>query len=157
MRETSAQRLLLHTYTEREELHVPREPWMDVALCASAPDPDVFFRDDGDSVKQARDVCVMCPVSAACLRYAFDHQESHGMWGGLTAKQRRNIGEPSVWDAREREARRRTRRVLRVCAGGCGRITRGAKTHMEDAPGTVCRYKCGMCYGCYKRHQTAAA
>jgi WhiB family redox-sensing transcriptional regulator len=66
--------------------------WRDYAACRDV-DPDLFFPlgTAGASlaqVEQAKRVCRMCPVSAACLRWALDHGDD-GVWGGTTAEERR--------------------------------------------------------------------
>jgi WhiB family redox-sensing transcriptional regulator len=35
--------------------------------------------------------CRSCPVRAACLAYAIEHGQRHGIWGGLTVIQRRRV------------------------------------------------------------------
>jgi WhiB family transcriptional regulator, redox-sensing transcriptional regulator len=37
----------------------------------------------------AKSVCRGCPVQAACLAYALQHREPHGVWGGLDEAERR--------------------------------------------------------------------
>ena len=65
--------------------------WMDAALCAQT-DPDAFVPDDGShGYKDARKVCVKCPVIADCLQWALDTREPDGMYGGLSPKQRRKL------------------------------------------------------------------
>lgn len=38
---------------------------------------------------RAKEICSECPVQADCLDYAFQIREQHGIWGGLTEKERR--------------------------------------------------------------------
>lgn len=38
--------------------------------------------------------------------------------------------------------------TIRACAGSCGRMTRPTELSEEDAPGTVCRVRRGMCSPC---------
>lgn len=48
---------------------------------------------DAESLADARravDICETCPVQAACLAYALDH-EKFGIWGGLNANERRRL------------------------------------------------------------------
>lgn len=66
-------------------------PWMDFAACGNAIDPEIFFQDhERDLVRlaQAKAVCATCPVRAECLQYALDEEIWHGMWGGLTERER---------------------------------------------------------------------
>lgn len=58
-------------------------------------DPDAWFPDD-DTPKAAhynavKKMCAACPVQAMCLEYAITNQEQHGVWGGLTARDRINL------------------------------------------------------------------
>ncbi len=64
--------------------------WQDHAACIGEP-PDWFFPPHGDSaghVNNARAVCARCPVRLACLDYALDSHEHHGVWGGMTPRER---------------------------------------------------------------------
>lgn len=63
-------------------------PWMEQALCAQS-DPDAWFPEKGESVSVPRRVCQDCPVRVECLAYAVKNNERDGIWGGLTAYQRR--------------------------------------------------------------------
>lgn len=71
------------------------------APCAET-DPDAFFTDeprDGtlsyrpvySLENQAKKVCSDCPYRLACLKYALDHPEILGIWGGTTEKERTAI------------------------------------------------------------------
>ncbi|ORJ55576.1 hypothetical protein B5M45_24780 [Mycobacterium simiae] len=64
------------------------ERWQDRALCATA-DPDVFFPDDKSSASDAKSLCLRCGVRDECLEYALEHDERFGIWGGLSARERR--------------------------------------------------------------------
>lgn len=64
--------------------------WQDRGLCAQA-DPDAWFPDKGESARPAKAVCRGCPVRTECLTYALEHGERHGIWGGLTERQRRRL------------------------------------------------------------------
>ena len=41
-------------------------------------------RGGGGHVAEAKAVCAICPVAAACLQYAIDNDERTGIWGGLS-------------------------------------------------------------------------
>lgn len=56
---------------------------------------DIFFAADHDRgarrlehEKQAKQVCLSCPVRQRCLRHALNHPESHGIWGATTPRER---------------------------------------------------------------------
>lgn len=66
--------------------------WMDEGLCSQA-DPDLFHPEDGNAAQaaKAKSVCRRCPVRDRCLAYAVDNNEEHGIWGGLSPKERRRL------------------------------------------------------------------
>ena len=78
------------------------EPWTQEALCAET-DPEIFFPSKGDkeAVVLARTVCAECPVAAQCLDYALRMNETHGVWGGLSPKQRAQLRNGRKKPARE--------------------------------------------------------
>jgi len=61
--------------------------WRAQALCRRV-DPEWFFPPRGGSLREARQVCGRCPVRAECLRYALDYSIRHGLWGGLSERER---------------------------------------------------------------------
>lgn len=60
------------------------------ALCAEVA-TDLFFPEGNASSVAAKRICGDCPVRIRCLRYALDHDEQHGVWGGLSAHERRQL------------------------------------------------------------------
>jgi len=66
--------------------------WRDEALCAQT-DPELFFPEQGESVAAAKRVCAGCEVRAECLQYALDNRERFGVWGGLSERERRELGQ----------------------------------------------------------------
>lgn len=87
--------------------------WRDKAACHGA-DSDVFFPERGESADPARQVCARCPVRQPCLVYALDEGIAHGIWGGLTERERRVLRVP-----RQRASRReRDRAVMAAEAAG---------------------------------------
>lgn len=64
--------------------------WTEDAVCAQS-DPDAFFPERGGSTKAAKLMCKGCPVTTQCLDYALDNEERHGVWGGLSERERRKI------------------------------------------------------------------
>lgn len=72
---------------------LPDEPWMMDALCTEIGG-DIFYSppdDGGLSVRQAKRVCRLCKVQEDCLRYALEHEEVHGVWGGKSPRERHRI------------------------------------------------------------------
>lgn len=66
--------------------------WMQDAACRSA-DPELFFPGQGNGTADgARAVCATCPVVTACLDFAAVNGISEGVFGGLTAAQRKRRG-----------------------------------------------------------------
>ena len=63
-------------------------PWQDSAACIGA-DTAIFFPESGDPVGPAKALCRACPVREQCLTDALERGEVHGVWGGLSAKERR--------------------------------------------------------------------
>lgn len=39
---------------------------------------------------RAKEICSTCPIVADCLAVALDRNEQHGIWGGMTEKERRH-------------------------------------------------------------------
>ena len=62
--------------------------WQDSAACIGA-DTAIFFPESGDPVGPAKALCRACPVREQCLADALERGEVHGVWGGLSAKERR--------------------------------------------------------------------
>ncbi len=69
-----------------------REHWRSAAACLSA-DPELFFpvSDSGPSLAQAAEAKAIyagCPVRRQCLSFALRTRQVHGIWGGLTERER---------------------------------------------------------------------
>ena len=64
--------------------------WRYRAACRGA-DLSVFFPGRGESAGPARQICAGCPVRQSCLEYALSHGITHGIWGGLTERDRRPL------------------------------------------------------------------
>lgn len=72
--------------------------WQLRAACRG-PDSGVFFppavterRDERDArERRAKAICAGCAVRQACLDFALDVREPHGIWGGLTEAERRTL------------------------------------------------------------------
>jgi WhiB family redox-sensing transcriptional regulator len=63
---------------------------LDLALCGQT-DPEIFFPEQGGSPEAAKKICVQCEVRLNCLEWALSNEEEHGVWGGLTAQERKRI------------------------------------------------------------------
>ncbi|MFE6610974.1 WhiB family transcriptional regulator [Amycolatopsis sp. NPDC057786] len=59
-------------------------------------DPELFFpvTETGPGARQAaraKAVCARCPVISACLAHAVENGLAHGIFGGLTGSERRQV------------------------------------------------------------------
>jgi hypothetical protein len=75
---------------------------------------EVFFPERGESAGPARQVCATCPVRQPCLDYAISNRITHGIWGGLTERERRALR--SGWVSATR--RERDRDITAAVAAG---------------------------------------
>jgi WhiB family redox-sensing transcriptional regulator len=65
--------------------------WRQQAHCRGA-DPAIFYPvSDDDEAPEAKEICAGCPVREPCLEYALTVREKHGVWGGLTERERRRL------------------------------------------------------------------
>ena len=64
--------------------------WQKKALCAQT-DPELFHPEKGGSTRDAKKVCGACDVRSQCLESALENDERHGIWGGLSERERRRL------------------------------------------------------------------
>lgn len=64
--------------------------WRQSALCGQT-DPEEFFPVKGGDVSLACRICQACGVRLECLEFALTHNETTGVWGGLTDRERRKL------------------------------------------------------------------
>lgn len=76
----------------------PEDDWRRHRACRAARD-ELFFPETGDSgneppypAPEVEELCHFCPVRAECLEEGL--YEPYGIWGGLTAYQRRQLTRP---------------------------------------------------------------
>lgn len=88
----------------------PDPDWRSRAACAGY-DPETWFpvndAEYGPALLQAEDakaVCDRCPVVDACLRWALESGQDHGVWGGMTAPERVRL-KRRVYKSAARQAR----------------------------------------------------
>ena len=71
------------------------DDWQQRAACRDE-DPELFFpvSEIGPAARQAAEakaVCARCPVRERCLEYAVDNGLDHGIFGGTTEAERREL------------------------------------------------------------------
>ena len=95
------QRAVMTTGGNRGTVEDPTPPpgdWAAQAACAGSETPDDFYPDQEQSNEAAAlQLCAGCPVRVPCLHHALLTREQHGVWGGMTAKEREILvyGDPS--------------------------------------------------------------
>jgi WhiB family redox-sensing transcriptional regulator len=68
------------------------EPWQRDALCSEPQYRDAdYFPERGASTREAKAICTRCLVRAECLDFALRIGTKHGVWGGLSERERRRI------------------------------------------------------------------
>ncbi|MDQ3877780.1 MAG: WhiB family transcriptional regulator [Actinomycetota bacterium] len=82
----------MQRFLEVEQAAVAPAPvdqdWRAMGLCAGG-DPDLWFSVGAFEHKQAKMICRRCPVKRQCLTYAMEAPVDHGIWGGMTERERR--------------------------------------------------------------------
>ena len=63
--------------------------WVSKALCRTTDPEELFVR--GAAQRKAAVFCRHCPVLQECGADALDHHVEHGVWGGMTERQRRTL------------------------------------------------------------------
>lgn len=71
------------------------DDWRESAACRDE-DPELFFpvSEMGPGARQvaeAKAVCARCPARQDCLDYAVDNALDHGVFGGMTDRERRQL------------------------------------------------------------------
>ena len=72
------------------DLAAIEDDWRNLALCQQT-DPEAFFPEKGGSTREAKKVCGRCEVRAECLELALENRELHGVWGGMSDRERRRL------------------------------------------------------------------
>ena len=71
---------------------VSAQKWRSIGLCRGS-ETMVFYppSDDDSLAEEAKTICSMCAVRKPCLEFALRTREKHGVWGGLTERERRRV------------------------------------------------------------------
>jgi WhiB family redox-sensing transcriptional regulator len=85
---------------------VNQDNWLEFAACRNM-DPDYFFPVGVtgpalEQIEKAKAVCRTCLAQTVCLEYALKTNQDHGIWGGTTEEERRQIRKKMI--ARNRTA-----------------------------------------------------
>ena len=56
-------------------------------------EPDLYFAEDPNDLRQAKALCRTCPMRAACLAGALERGEPWGVWGGEMLERGRIIAD----------------------------------------------------------------
>lgn len=75
----------------RHKFIAAQPQWMFDGACRGT-DTSLWFptSEKDDVVEEAKDICACCPVIAECLQWAYDTGSSDGIFGGLTATERKS-------------------------------------------------------------------
>jgi WhiB family redox-sensing transcriptional regulator len=68
------------------------QKWRAIGLCRGS-DTMVFYppSEDDSLAEEAKTICSLCAVRKPCLEFALANREKHGVWGGLTERERRRV------------------------------------------------------------------
>jgi WhiB family transcriptional regulator, redox-sensing transcriptional regulator len=86
----------MSTVLERSPAKAVKGPagqkWRSVGLCRGS-DTMVFYppSEDDSLAEEAKAICAICAVRKPCLEFALTSREKHGVWGGLTERERRRV------------------------------------------------------------------
>ena len=65
--------------------------WRDSANCLALDVNDFYPEKGGSALRPVFAVCAECDVRQACLDWAIEQGELHGIWGGLSPRARHKI------------------------------------------------------------------
>jgi WhiB family redox-sensing transcriptional regulator len=83
--------------------------WRDRAACLDE-DPELFFPIGNTNpaflqIKTAKAVCGRCEVVETCLQWAMESRQDDGVWGGMSADERRSLKRRNARARRSSELR----------------------------------------------------
>jgi WhiB family transcriptional regulator, redox-sensing transcriptional regulator len=109
--------------------------WRDNARCRGM-DLCLFFPTGGDNGITAKHICQLCEVRVECLADALATNDRHGVRGGLSAKQRRQLHR-RLQQPRVRHTPQRDAEIARLTR--CGLTARQIGARFGLTPRSVCR------------------
>lgn len=65
--------------------------WTRKAKCRGLPNNWFFPEPNDGEATAAKDVCRRCLVRLECLDFALRTSQKHGIWGGLSERERRRV------------------------------------------------------------------
>lgn len=68
----------------------PDRSWREHAACRGC-NPELFHPTRGQDVSDAKRICAVCPVADICLQWALENNETMGVWGGRSERERRTM------------------------------------------------------------------
>lgn len=71
------------------------DEWRELALCREV-DSELFFPEIGGPTKPAKKICARCDVIAECRQWAVETQQPHGVLGGMTVNERKELWGPPL-------------------------------------------------------------
>lgn len=69
--------------------HIDDTEWMSRMACTGKDPDDLFLM--GAAQSHGKRICAPCTVKVECLAYAKERGIEHGVWGGLTERERREM------------------------------------------------------------------
>ena len=64
--------------------------WKEAAACRGSA-AEVFYPETEAEAKVAKAICASCVVRSTCLQVALRNRERHGVWGGMTERERASL------------------------------------------------------------------
>lgn len=83
--------------------------WRPRAACRGQ-DPEIFYPTSGEPRRDAIIICHKCPVRTECLNEAIDFGDNHGIWGGTTPNERKNLVRRAIRSGKPSPVHRRRQR-----------------------------------------------
>jgi WhiB family redox-sensing transcriptional regulator len=127
---------LLRAFHQRDE----DLTWRARGVCQSV-DPEVFFPAPSEPADAAVALCRTCDVQGACLAWAIEVGDCHGVWGATTPRERRAMlvawrsDEFDTFDAFEAAAAlpRSLAAELAIASDQCASAMNAPRTHGADS------------------------